>query len=603
MYPLEKIILFEIDKPLDRDMLINFEAGIWYWKMVNTVETVTDNRGVTGYYQYQNETKYNINSLVVNNIAYTKVASLEELRITDSSFFYNTSEFNLYIHFEDFEPMLDKEVNPGNSLGYSKLPNERAKPYYGGSFYEPLLMSAPKVDKSIDPLFFGLLKYGTLSVELINSEGQFDDWRSRDLYGQPARMKVGDVDDDYDDFLTVFEGFVEDDSRTFDSFKVKVEDPRKRLTQPIATNKLTLTDWPDLSDSNENKVKPVCYGKIFNAESICLNEEEISPTYRTFLICDTEYNAVSSLDNIYVDGTLTAITGTADLTAGTFTMTLASVSGNEGDVTIDFTATSTYDGVTIVKDLMLNYDGKPFIASLWDTTEVNAASARNTGLYIDSGSKKLSEGIEDVCKDCDLRFFNKNDGRYTIRVYDANRTPNTREIQDHEYMNNPSIANNGSEFLSSVIINYQKNQKDDEYLIYENANYKDEVFDRYKKYKTTDYDTMLPTLTDAQDKSETIMNISKNVQDIVKRSANWDNYGIEPSDFIICSPATRESEDSVRGIYEVMKISNDLKSFTLGLSLRYVKAADDLATYDSIDDNNDSNILDNNGFSLIGRVS
>jgi len=52
-----------------------------------------------------------------------------------------------------------------------------------------------------------------------------------------------------------------------------------------------------------------------------------------------------------------------------------------------------------------------------------------------------------------------------------------------------------------------------------------------------------------------------------------------------------------------MKISNDLKSFTLGLSLRYVKAADDLATYDSIDDNNDSNILDNNGFSLIGRVS
>ena len=600
-YPLQKIILFEVDKPIELENMINAEPGIWHWTIVNTVETVDDDRGNTGYYEYQQDTVININSVRVSNEPYTKTNSFGDLRATNKSFYYVNNK--LYIHFEDFEPPLDKQIFYGESFGYSKLPSNTVKPYYGGAYYEPLLSEIPNIKKSIDPLFFGLLKYVKASVTLINSNGEFDDWRDRDLFGQPARLLVGDIGDDYVDFQKVFEGFVSDDSRGVDKFKIKIEDARKALTQPVASNKLRIEDWPDISEGNINEVKPVAYGQIFNAECICLNEEDTSAADRIFLICDTEFNSVQSLDKIYVDGVETAITGAADLADGTFTMTKVSVFDNFGEISADFVSSTFETGINIILNLMLNYDNKPFIDSLWDTTEVNAAVSRDSSLYIDKGNTKLSKAIEEVCVDIDARFFMKNGGLYTIRIYDEDRTPNTREIENIEWMGNPSIDNNGSQFLSSVIISYAKDQKEDKYLTYENDDYKDDVFDRYKKLKVGQYNTMLPTLSDAMDKSETIMNISKNVQDVVERDANWNNYGIEASDFIIGSPETRQSEASERNIYEVLKINNNLKKFNVGLSLRYIKAADPLAVYATIDDNNDLNINDNDDLNLIGRVS
>ena len=866
MYPLEKIILFEIDKPINLNRLLNVEPGIWSWKLVNTVETVTDDHEVIGYYQYQNEILYNIKSLFVDNEAYSKVVSMIDLRASNKSFYYDTSEYKFYIHFDQFEPPLSKEMYYGAGEGYSKLPNNLIKPYYGGNYFTPLLSEAPGIKKSIDPLFFGLLKYVKSSVTLINSSGEFDDWRSNDFFGQNARILVGDIDDDYTDFESAVEGFVSDDSRTFDKFKVKIEDPRRSLTQPIAANKLTLADYPYLKDENVDTVKPVCYGPILNAECICLNEDDTSSddgvdatsghaaisstsltfigstdpsldtgtydlditidggalnqltvtiintynwyaiaavltlalrtatgeayaltisdgkiylsslttgaastvviadgtagvatigpllaqidsqvdymtttidtpidgiavssgfgtissstpvdfigaivpglastTYvlgitvdggalnqaeaivantddwdaiaaafqvglraetggsetvvisggnivftsgttgasskiviedgddsglpvaflkwlpivvpsmnpeiirtsdKTFLICDTKYNNVFSLDNIYVDGVGTAITGNLNLSAGTFTMTKESVFDNVDNVSIDFTATNDYSGIDIILDLMKNYNNMPFNSSFWDLAEVNAATSRNSSLYIDKGTVKLAKGIESVCIDVDARFFVKNNGLYTIRIYDEDRTPNTKEIETTEWVGNPStIDNNGSEFLSSVIIEYSKDQKNNDYSTYENTVYKEEVNDRYKKLKVGNYKTNLTTLADAKLKSETIMNISKNVQDIVERTASWDNFGIEPSDFVICSPSTRQSEDSVRGIYEVLKVNNNLKNFTIGLALRYIKLADEPNVYDTIDDNNDISIDDNNDINLIGRIS
>ena len=602
-YPLEKIILFEVDQPINLAKLINYNPGIWYWKIINTVETVTDDHETVGYYQYQYNTKYAINSLKVDNVPYTKVYSIPDLKLTENSFFYEPGSNEIYIHFEDFDPPLNKEIFYGASLGYSKLSDTVTVPFFSASFYAPLIKSIPSIKKSVDPLFFGVLKYVKASVTLINSSGEFDDWRDRDFYGQPARIKIGNPEDDYADFDTVFEGFISDDDRDHDEFKINIEDPRRALTQPVASNKLTLEDWPDLKDSNVNNVKPVAYGPIFNAECICLNEEDASAADRIFLICDTEYNPVYSLDTIYVNGVETAITGSADLAAGTFTMTKASVFDNFDEVSADFVATRNYSGVDIIKDLMLNYDDRPYISSLWDTAEIDSITSRDSSLYVDKGEFKLAKAIESVCIDIDGRFFAKNNGLYTIRLYDEDRTPNDKEIYNYEWGENLSIQNNGSQFLSSVIVEYQKDMKNDGYLIYENTVYENEVFNRYKKKKVGNYKTGLPTLADAQEKSETIMNISKNVQDVVSRSTFWNNFGIEPTDFVICSPSNRVSETPVRAIYEVLKVNNNTNKFTIDLDLRYVKDAEEQATYTTIDDNNDNYILDHNDLALVGRTN
>ena len=65
-YPLEKIILFEVDTPINLNNLLSYYPGIWSWTIVNEVETVTDDHEVTGYYQYRNAVKYNIKSLYVS---------------------------------------------------------------------------------------------------------------------------------------------------------------------------------------------------------------------------------------------------------------------------------------------------------------------------------------------------------------------------------------------------------------------------------------------------------------------------------------------------------------------------------------------------------
>jgi hypothetical protein len=605
-YPLNKIILFEYDKTLDRTELLNEEAGIWTWKFVNTVTTVDDDNGNTGYYEYQNSIEYIIKSLKVDGVFYSKTTSLADCRATDSSFYYDLVNFNLYIHFADFEPPLNQNISYGGAVGYSKLPNNIRQPYFNDFYYDPRLLEVSGLSKSVDPLFFGLLQYSSGSVTLFNNDGNFDDWRSRNLYGQPARILVGDIEDDYNDFESVYEGFIADDSRTFEEFTITLEDPRRALTQPVATNLLTTTDYPDLKDEFQNTVKPVAYGSIKNAPAKCLNSEETpTPTYYTFLICDTEFNLVSSLDNIYVDGILTAITGTADLLAGTFTMTAGSVSGNLDNVTIDFTANSISNGANIIKDLLDNYDLKPFVPSFWDITEVDEAEllCRDTSLYIDNGSTSLSEAIESVLIDIDGRFFVKNNGLYTLRIYSESRTPNEKEIENDEWMESPEIFNNGSEYLSSAIVTYLKDISSGSFLTYEDTTFQSEAFERYKRYKTATFETNLVTLAAAQEKAQTIMNISKEVQDVVVRRTSWDNFGIEPSDFVVASPASRLNNNSSRGIYEVLTVENNLIDFDLSLSLRYVKDADPEITYDSIDDNIDLNILDNNNNALIGRLT
>lgn len=607
-YPLHKIILFEYDTPIDINNFLSSEAGLWSWVITNTFAGVTDDYSVNGYYWYQQSIKHNIKSLKVDNIAYSKVISIADCRETNKSFYYDTVTTKIYIHFDNFEPPLNKDIFYGSAIGYSKIPNNINNSYFNGFYYEPRLISVPGITKSVDALFFGLLKYSTGTVTLTNKDGEFDDWRSRNLFGQPARILVLDVGTDYKDFDVVFEGFISDDSRNFDEFTLEIEDPRKALTQPVASNTLTIADYPYIKDNNVNAVKPVAYGTIKNAKAICLNEDDATAADRIFLIADTEWNLIDSLDAIYVDGVLTSITGSADLTAGTFTMTKSSVFNAFDKVTIDFTATDFDNGVEIIKDLMANYDFKPFNSSFWDATEVNAASlaSRSTSLYISDGSLKLSDAIEKIAVDIDGRFFVKNSGLYTIRIYDEDRTPNTKELLNDEWLDYPTIENNASEYLSSAIIKYNHDLDKNKYQIYENTNYRQEAFDRYKKLKVGEFETNLTTLSDAKDKSETIMNISKEVQDVITRTSTWNNFGIEPTDFVIGSPTKRySSTDESRGIYEVLSIKSDPDDFKLSIKLRYVKdynIEEASFCYSTIDDTDYEYILDTDDISILGLI-
>lgn len=565
----DKIILFEYDKPVDLADTLPIESGVFGWRVYNTTTSYTDDYGVTGYYSYVQPVKWQIRSVKVGGLDYAKVSTLANLRITDNAFMYDVDSGILAIHRAGGEPMLSEDVIYGVSQGFSMNADD---PYFAGFFYEPRLNKVPAIKKSIDAEFFGLLKYQSFSPGFINNDGYFDNWRDLNLFGQRARILIGDPDDAYEDFITVFDGFIEDDSRDFGSFSVTIQDPRKGLTQPIATNTLSLSLYPNIDDQTKGQTLPVAYGSINNAKAYCTNGNGSPSTYN-FKICDTTYNSVVSISKVLVDGVDKTSYITYNLSGGGFSLSSSHVSSSTyNNVTVSFVASSIAGSVAILKDLMYRYNGTSFISDFWDTTEVTAiAPWRTTSLYIDDDSP-LSDAVQKVCVDGDLRFFQHDDGRYTIRQYSSSRAV-AYTINKEDWINAPSIKNSGSNYLSSVTLNYAHNIENDTWLTYTNTSYEAAAYNRYKKLKSKTIETGLTTEANAISKSNTIMEWSSNVQDIVERQVCWDKgYQIEITDFVWCDPYRRESGTENKAVYEVLGVQKNIEKLSVTLSVRFVRS-------------------------------
>jgi hypothetical protein len=590
-------VILEYDSPIDIYPISYNEAGIPFYQCTPTAHTVTDDYGVTGYYTDTNTNVYNVKSLKVGGLSFSAVATYAEMLATDNSFYYDGSNY-IYFHRAGWEPVLADAVYIGAVAGYSKGSEH---PYFGlgNTFYPPLLESVPAIKQSIDPLYFGLLKYQSVSPSLDNLPvppliaGEFDDWRSQNLWGQAARIMVNDIDNTYANFTNLISGFLEDDSTDFSKFSVKIQDLRKGLTQQICNNKWSQTIWTDLSDDDAKEYKPVAYGTNYYCKTIVLNGEATSPTTLYFGFVDTQYNTPSTGVLAYkeIDGKYTAISAgsiTEYLSDGYISIPAASCKdpdGNVVDVVVTFTMPITA-GDEILLDLMKNHDGKPYLASFFNTTEITALpTIRNTSLYIDD-TENLAKGIESICTDCDLRFFVQKDGRYTMRVYDAARTID-KTIPTYDWLDEPKVKNNGSEYLTSCVIKYKKDQNKGEFVNYDSSalgTYKVDAFNKYKTYKSKEFETGLTTESDAILKATTIMEWSHDIQDIITRTLPLKIYDVngtvitdyselEICDFIYCSPKTRIGQADVWGVYEILSTSINIDKMTQEIEFRYVRAS------------------------------
>jgi hypothetical protein len=550
--------------------------------MVPGAVVVTDNHAQTGYYAYANAAAYNYTSVKVDSYDYSPTTSLADCLATHSSFFYDTATTKLYIHIKDDDALLSKEVIVGKAFGFAYNSTNN---YVNDFYYAPIINSVPTLKNAVDPTFYGLQKYNPIKVGLINTDGNLDDWESRNLFGQAARIYV--------DGTLRYSGFIENYTQAWDSLDVTIQDLRKGLSQPVATRKLDATTYPHMDTSLFDEVIPVAYGKVTGIKSNCVDINASSPTYNTFIICDTTYNAVTSLDAVYVDKVLKTAYN-VNLTAGTFQLLHSDVVDNADNVVINFTMPIT-DSVSIIKDLMFRYDGKPFIASFWDLTEVNAIGSLSlhSYLFIDDDSS-LAKAVEKMCIDSSLRMFVHDNGTYTIRAYNAARTP-IATIPKADFMDAPAIANNASEYLTSCIIKYGYNKEADTWLQYENTLYQDAAYYKYKKLTSKTYETNLTDLAGATAKSNVIMDWSSNVRNIITRKTSWQYSNIEMTDFVICDPVSRISQAETRGVYEVLSVSKDPNKGEVVFTMRYVTTDPTInCIYSALTDNTGAYVNDNN---------
>jgi hypothetical protein len=567
----KKMILFEWGAPVTIPMMLNYCPGVWKFCLTPGVITFTDDNGNACDYSYNNTDIYQVSSLKVDNTQYQLQTSIADLLTYDESYYYDSTTKYIYISFYNWDKPLDKEMYIGAIYGFSRGLSDC---YYNNIYYEPRLLNGITIKKSKDPLFYGLLKFTNAKINLINSDGEYDNFGSMNLFRAYSRLLCGEDGSAYTDLQPAFTGLIGNYAYNHERLTISLDDSRTGLGTTVPINKYTKTAYTYLSDDDVDKYKPVAYGDVYDCPCVCLNGAQTTSVY-TFHFMDTSIYNATALTTVYIDGVAVSPTPSPSLSAGTFTLTSSQVDeATRFKVTADFTGANIVNGVEIIKDIMTNYVELDYIAENYDLTEVAAAvtASRDTSFYA-SKEIKINKALEQICVDIDALFFVKDNGCYTVRIYDSNRASSATILKD-DWTNQPEIENNTDEFLSSVTIKYHHKQSSNSYRTYVNTVYEQDVYDMYKsKQGEKEIATNLTSLTDAQAKSETIMAASKQIYDVVKRSVHFDFYGLEIMDFVTCDPYVRISGAETPAIWEVIGIDKNLDSWSIALTLRYIKAA------------------------------
>jgi hypothetical protein len=564
-----KICLFEIDIPVDNDVLINHEAGIWFNKLSPGLVEVTDDDNDTGSYSNTNSEIYNIQSVVVDGLSYLKVDSVAALRLNTEAFYYDLDNTELYIHFANSDPPLAKSIKLGNVNGFITKVDEANGAYYNDIYYDPRILNLPILAKSKDPLFFGRLRFDAAAVSLINTDGFFDNYEDNDVYGQPARIRLGFEGLDIDDFETIYTGFVQDFDYDFDKFTVKLLNNRKKISRVLPIRRFTDSEYTGLLDKDEQRVRPLAYGIIRNAPCILIED---SDPY-TFMFMDTTDHNAGALTKVYRNGSEVPV-DSSDLTAGTFVLTSSFFSDGD-EITADFTgATGIANGLEVIRDLLEIYANTNFNAFNYNVTEWNIAEALayDVGLYIGE-EKKINKVIEEILVSVGAAFFDQADGKWTARVYDENRTP-VKAIQSDEWLSDPKKTLPSKEFLSSAKINFNKDITEDKFEEHTNDTYDLSAFNQYKRREQRSFDTLLTSRPNAVARSETIMTRSKVVLPTVSRKASFANISLELMDFVIAEHDRVSVTNKNWGVYEIINRSPDIKNAANNLIMKFVKDYD-----------------------------
>jgi len=526
----KKLTVVEIDSPLTVTWL-NLQPGIWYAFLTPGTQTFEDDFGNTGFWGPASGQYYNIQSLNVNGTLYA---------IT----------------------------SPGAAIGFTFQKDDTSNNYFEDIHYEPSVISIPNLSKKKDPLFFGVIQYQGGTITFNNEDGYFDDFATRDLYGQPVRIKYTFEGLDISQQKTVYTGRVEDFSHDLTTFKLRVADLRKLLSRKLPINTLSLTDYPDMDSKLDGTPIPIAYGTIIN--SIAYKVTDTSGT-ETFVFCDTEFNAVDSgISVVDKDGVAVATAGTE--TDGTFT-----TSSTEKKLYVSFRVSVVENGLDIISDMLDNYEGIEFNSSNYNVNEWNAekGGVKNSGIWIGKGSLKTSvDVIEQICIDNSGIFDVLADGRYTFKSLNPDKIP-TYEIFQDELLSDATIQYPSREYLSSVKAEYSRDWLEKESELYTNLDFEDEVYARYRQYKENTYPTTLTNETDAISLTNDIMEQSKQITPTVTLTTKTQNIGVAILDNIMFEYVRQNGNVIIpRSRWQVLGSTLNMTAFTVSLIIKQIREDD-----------------------------
>jgi len=566
-----KITIVEIDSPLSVTW-INYQPGIWQTTLSPGSQLVADDNGNTGYWGGRNSQYYNIGSLNIGGEIYTEVTSSSLVISTEKSWFYDTDTTIIYVRFDSWNPPAYYATKaPGAVIGFTY--GIDGNNYFEDVEYIPSVKSIPNLSKKKDSLFFGLLQYQGGSISFKNEDGYFDDFATRDLYGQPVRIRLSFAGLPYNESLLVYSGRVEDFTHDFNTFKLQIADVRKLLSRKLPFN--------NLSDGTP---KPLIFGSVINV-----------PAYKTssgnWTFADTSLlNIDSGITVIDKDGATFSHSGTG--VDGTFTGT-----DTDDKLYVTCSQSTVENGLDIITHILGNYENVTYNSANYDTTEweLEKASVKNEGIWIGKGNLLSSvDVVEQICTDNQGVFDVLADGRFTYRSYDPDRTPSI-EIFEDELMDDPSISYDSKEYLSSVKVEYSTDWLTKEPELFTNSDYEAEVFGRYRQKKERSFKTALTSSADAESLTENIMELSKFIYPTIKLTTKTQNIDMRVLDNILYTYARQNGKEILpRSRFQVLGVNLNLSSYEMGITIKQIEADDKIY----IDDTSISSVLSSGILSL-----
>lgn len=523
-----KVILVEIDYGNAELVLFWYAPGVWAGRYFFNQPGVdlSFGMGAFGYGNFGGNDSFDItegqsgiiNSVNVAGILQTKESSLANCLSTQETFFNDSGNQIIYIHFLNNNPPESFAfIVAGFTVGFRK---GGTVGYYNDIYYEPIVKSVPAITLKRDSLNFGRISFGGGSVLFDNLTGFFDQVARSDVFGQQVRILFGLDDWDYIEFIKVFVGTVDDYSLTTEEATVNIIDNRKKLSYPVPPNVFDSSTYPEIKDLNLNKPIPVCYGSLRNVPTICVNETNTMASSYTFKVCDTanHSNGVVSIINVRVDGSVVTPISTS-LTGGSFVLATADYDPGQ-TVICDVVGLKNSSGVLIDNGLDVIRDLLETFGSLaWNNTNIDlgewataTAQSKTVGIRIDK-VLEIIKIIEDLCASLRGSFIPTNDGRYTFRF--KNETKDAiLNIPKTDLLANIGVDYPKGDFITSITLGYDRDWSSGDFLTYPNKTRESAIFERYDIYQPKELETYLSESSEVQELSEEFLDDGEEIKAI-----------------------------------------------------------------------------------------
>ena len=179
----------------------------------------------------------------------------------------------------------------------------------------------------------------------------------------------------------------------------------------------------------------------------------------------------------------------------------------------------------IIVDLNRRIYGTDYNNSTYDVAELEAEKTQlaKVGLYMGE-PKRVYEWIELLQNGSTIGFRYEDTLRRTIRC-DLPDRPVVVDIQPIDIRNDDMpVKRNAELYASSCVVKYAYNHRTDSYKQVENIDYQEQVIDEHRVKKVQEYESLLTTKADADDKALIVMKDIHEVRPIVTLRVDSEKY-------------------------------------------------------------------------------